>query len=92
LSIIAIPSLISNYLGGGLTTIGAGSSKIYFMQFSLGNQLYNSSTISASYYNTMIKTYKYLVTISDALYSLIFFIFYLHWDYDSNRINEELKK
>jgi len=46
MTLISVPQLVSNYMGGGLESIGAASLKIYFMQFSVANQPLSSTSSS----------------------------------------------
>jgi len=85
LALLSIPQVVSNYMGGGLTAVGAGSSKIYFMQFSVANQPLTAT-------NDYLQLHNYLTIIPDAVISLVFFIFLLYWDRRSDQIVEEMKK
>jgi hypothetical protein len=79
MTLLAVPSMVSNYMGGGLTAMGAGSSKIYFMQFSLSNQPLSATT-------AYMQLHNYLIIIPDAVYSLVFFLFLLNWNKKSDEI------
>lgn len=85
MTLLSVPQLVSNYMGGGMTTIGTGSSKVYFMQFSLANQPLTAT-------NDYLQTHNYLTIIPDAVNSLLFFIFLLYWDRHSEKVVEEMKK
>ncbi|MBS1890025.1 MAG: hypothetical protein JST59_01925 [Actinobacteria bacterium] len=85
MTLLAVPQMVSNYMGGGLKSVGAASSKIYFMQFSVANQPLTAT-------NDYFQLHNYLTIIPDAVYSLVFFLFLLHWERRSQQIVEEMKK
>lgn len=72
MTVLTIPALVSNYLGGGLVGTTAGTTKMYFMQFSISNQAPSGSPQE-------VERNYYLVAIPDVAYSLIMFVFLLHW-------------
>lgn len=52
MSLISIPALYANYMGDGLSSIGTSGIQSYFMGFSFGNQLTDSTYYRTSDYKT----------------------------------------
>lgn len=85
MSVLCLPAIASNVLGDNLLSAGVGSSKYSFMRFSIANQAAKTTTETS-------RLYYYLVTVPDAVYSILFFLFLLNWNKVSDDIVAEMKK
>lgn len=83
MTVLCIPAIVSNYLGGALSKSSAGSTKTMFMQFSISNQPTTTTAEKTTLHN-------YLIVIPDLVYSLVFFIFLLHWSTASEKLAKKI--
>lgn len=66
-------------MGKGLDSVGAGSTKTALMQFSIANQPIHMTGMTREEYEKKIEAYKSAVVIPDIVYSIVFFLFVIHW-------------
>ena len=86
MSLLSIPAIYSNYMGDGMSSIGTSGVESYFMNFSFGNQLTNSTYyLNSSYKSEMQSRYR-MTMIPDFLYSLVFLLFLFYWQHTTNRV------